>query len=406
LAVLARNQGQFPDEFRCEQPGKILHELRDNELCAVGELPYQRYYGSVDSTPLFLLLAAEYAHCTGDLEFFSTLLPSIESALHWLREYGDLDGDGFIEYRTDSPSGLRNQGWKDSEEAIMHIDGSLCDGPIALPEVQGYVYAAYARLAPLLEALGEKEQAKRLRSDAMLLREKFNRRFWLPDVGYLAMALDGQKKPSKVLSSNAGQVLWAGILAHRRAAHVRGSLFDNRMFSGWGIRTLASNEHGYYPLGYHVGTVWPHDNGIIALGLKRYGFDYEVTELATALFDAAREFPLYRLPELFGGQARTEFGPPVPYPIACRPQAWTSGAWLHLLQAMLGLVPDASHNRLFIVRPRLPYWLSDVHLQGLCIGKGRVDLHVYERRGRTRVTARSDGEVQVVVTPRWPASRP
>lgn len=402
LTLLARHQGQFPDEFRCEQPGKILHELREDELCAAGELPYQRYYGSVDSTPLFLLLAAEYFHWTADLEFLTSLRPAIEAALRWLRDYGDPDADGFIEYRTDSNDGLRNQGWKDSDEAIMHTDGSLCEGAIALPEVQGYVYAAYERLAPLIEALGDLTQAEKLRTEAARLRRRFNSRFWLRDAGHPAMALDGQKRPSQLMSSNAGQVLWSGLLNHQRAADVRAALFSNDMFTGWGIRTLSADASSYYPLGYHVGTVWPHDNGIIALGLKRYGFDDEVKEIATALFDAAREFPDYRLPELFGGHPRTEFGPPVPYPVACRPQAWTAGTWLHLLQAMLGLVPDAPHQRLFVVRPRLPFWLSDVYLTGIRIGRGRVDLHVHSSKGRTRVEATCHGGVEVQVTSTWP----
>jgi glycogen debranching enzyme len=365
-------------------------------------LPYQRYYGSVDSTPLFLLLAAEYFHWTADLEFLSSLLPAIEAALRWLRDYGDPDGDGFVECRTDSQDGLRNQGWKDSDEAIIHADGSFCEGAIALPEVQGYVYAAYERLAPLIEALGDMTQAEKLRTEAARLRRRFNRRFWLRDAGHPAMALDGQKRPSELMSSNAGQVLWSGMLNHQRAADVRAALFSNDMFTGWGLRTLSSNAGSYYPLGYHVGTVWPHDNGIIALGLKRYGFDAEVKEIATALFDAAREFPDYRLPELFGGQPRTEFGPPVPYPVACRPQAWAAGTWLHLLQAMLGLVPDAPHQRLFVVRPRLPFWLSDVDLTGIRVGRGRVDLHVHSSKGRTRVEATCHGDVEVHVTSTWP----
>ena len=402
LALMARHQGQFPAAYRCEEPGKILHEVREGELCAVGELPYQRYYGSVDSTPLFLLLAAEYFHWTADLEFLSGLLPAIEAALRWLQDYGDPDGHGFIEYRTDSPDGLRNQGWKDSGDAIMHADGSLSDGPIALAEVQGYVYAAYGRLAPLLEALGQVTQAQRLRSQAAQLRRRFNGKFWLTHRGFSAMALDGKKRPLEVMSSNAGQVLWSGMLGHKRASDVRAALLQNDMFSGWGIRTLSADASAYYPLGYHVGTVWPHDNGIIALGLKRYGFEGEVNEIATALFDATREFPSFRLPELFGGQPRTEYGSPVPYPVACRPQAWTAGTWLHLLQAILGIVPDAPGRRLFVVRPELPFWLHDVHIRGLALGEGRVDLHFYRSKGRTKVATTSDGNVDVRMTSRWP----
>ena len=402
LAVLARHQGQSVDAFRCEEPGKILHEVREDELSVAGELPYQRYYGSVDATPLFLLLAAEYFHWTADRDALPTLLPAVDAGLRWLRDHGDRDHDGFIEYATDSADGLRNQGWKDSGEAIMHADGRLCEGPIAMAEVQGYVYAAYLQLARLFQAHGDGKRAGTLVGAARDLRERFGRSFWLAERGHPPMALDGAKQPAEVMSSNAGQVLWSGIVSPARADQMRRALFQNDMFSGWGIRTLSTSASSYYPLGYHVGSIWPHDNGIIALGLKRYGFDDEVNELATALFDAAQVFPSYRLPELFGGQPRSEYQPPVPYTVACRPQAWTAGAWLHLLAAMLGMVPDAANGRLYLVRPKLPYWLRDVHLSGLRLGKGRVDLHVWSRRGRTYTRALTQGDVTVEVTPRWP----
>jgi glycogen debranching enzyme len=291
LTLLARKQGQSVDPFRSEEPGKIIHEMRQDELSCIGELPYERYYGSVDSTPLFLLLAAEYFHWTADKDLIEELMPAIEAALAWLRDYGDCDEDRFLEYVTDSPDGLRNQGWKDSVEGVMHSDGSLCEGPIALVEVQGYVYAACIRLAGVFKALGEEAQASDLRQHAATLRRRFNRAFWLPDLKRLAFCLDGKKRPSEVMSSNAGQALWSGIVSADKASFVRDALFQNDMFSGWGIRTLSSNAMSYYPLGYHLGTIWPHDNGIIALGLKRYGFDNEVNEIATALFDAARDFP-------------------------------------------------------------------------------------------------------------------
>jgi glycogen debranching enzyme len=401
LALLARHQGQSLDPYRSEEPGKILHEAREDELSVIGELPYQRYYGSVDSTPLFLLLAAEYFHWTGDREVLISFLPSINAALQWLGNHRDHHGDGFLQYETDSPAGLRNQGWKDSAEGIMHADGRLCEGPIALAEVQGYVYAAYVRLAAVFDSLGDPTQATQLRNAAAALRRRFNRDFWLPKLNRVALALDGDKKPSEVMSSNAGQVLWSGILSHERAALVRDALFQNDMFSGWGIRTLSSASKSYYPLGYHVGTVWPHDNGMIALGLKRYGFDNEVNELSTALFDASREFPSFRLPELFGGQPRSEYQPPVPYPVACRPQAWTAGAMLHLLQAMLGLYPDAASERLNIIRPRLPYWLREVHISGLRVGRGHVDLHFSTEQGATSVAVETRGRVTVVTSSSW-----
>ena len=405
LAVLARHQGQFVDPARSEEPGKILHEVREDELSVAGELPYQCYYGSVDSTPLFLLLAAEYFHWTADRDFLVSLMPALDAALRWLRDYGDPDHDGLIEYRTDSPAGLRNQSWKDSGEAIMHADGSLCEGPIAMAEVQGYVYAAYLQLARLFQACGEMQRSDELERAAQRLRQRFNRAFWLAERGYPAMALDGSNRPSTVMSSNAGQVLWSGILSPARAARVRDALFRNDMFTGWGIRTLSSDCDSYYPLGYHVGTIWPHDNGVIAAGLKRYGFVDELNEVASALFDAARAFPSYRLPELFGGHPRSEFRPPVPYTVACRPQAWTAGAWLHLLTSMLGMVPDATNRRLYLVRPRLPYWLRHLRLRGIRVGEARVDVHITSHRGRTTVKTETKGDVTVQVVPSWPRLR-
>jgi glycogen debranching enzyme len=401
LGLLARHQGQSEDSFRAEEPGKILHEVREDELSVTGELPYQRYYGSIDSTPLFLLLAAEYFHWTADRGAFEELRPAVEAGLRWLHDFGDRDQDGFLEHPTDSPNGLRNQGWKDSVEGVMHSDGSLCEGTVALVEVQSYVYAAYLSLAAVFSALGEVDRAKDLRRKATVLRQRFNRAFWLPNLAHLAMALDGLKRPAEVMSSNAGQALWSGIVNADRAARVRDALFANAMFSGWGIRTLSSETVSYYPLGYHVGTVWPHDNGIIAQGLKRYGFDDEVNEIATALFDAARGFPAYRLPELFGGQPRSEYQPPVPYPVACRPQAWTAGTMLHLLQAMLGLFPDAANHRLFVIRPKLPYWLERLHVNDLRIGEGKVNLHFYVQRGKTALAVDTQGDVQVVQTSSW-----
>ncbi|MGE0057144.1 MAG: glycogen debranching N-terminal domain-containing protein [Dehalococcoidia bacterium] len=398
LALLARHQGQGFNPQTGEEPGKILHEERQNELSMIGELPYRRYYGSVDSTPLFLLLAAEYTHWTGDLETLGSLMQAIEAALAWVRDYGDLDGDGLIEYRTDSGHGLRNQGWKDSIEAIVHADGRLCHGPIALPEVQGYLYLAYQRLAPIFDHIGRPDRAAELRKLADTLQARFEAAFWLDDEQSIAMALDGDKVPSRVMSSNAGQALWGGILRPERARKVCDALFSGEMFSGWGIRTMSAATSTYLPLGYHLGTVWPHDNGIIALGLKQYGMTAEVNEIATAMFDAAQQFPGYRLPELFGGHARTEYHPPVPYPVACRPQAWTAGATLHLLQAILGLRPDALNGRLDVVQPRLPYWLPSVAITGLSVGTAQVNLNFRSEPSGTSVTPDLRGNLQVRIS--------
>ncbi|HEX5369232.1 MAG TPA: amylo-alpha-1,6-glucosidase [Dehalococcoidia bacterium] len=396
LQLLAKRQGTRLDEARDEAPGKILHEVRNDELSNIGELPYARYFGSVDSTPLFVLLAGEYFRWTADRKTFEALMPALEAALTWIEKYGDLEDDGYVRYRTDSNSGLRNQGWKDSVDGVVDAEGRRLEGPIALAEVQSYVYGAYRSLASALLTVGRRQRAAELIEKASLLRQRFNRDFWLRDRGLVAMALDGEGRPADVVSSNAGQVLWSGILEPEIAETVRDSLMSNEMFTGWGIRTLSSDTPSYSPLGYHVGTVWPHDNGIIAHGFKIYGFDEEVSETATALFDASRQFPLGRLPELFGGQPRTKDRPPIPYPVACRPQAWTAGTFFHLLSAMLGIYPDAANRRLHVIRPQLPEWLREVHLSGLQVGSGNVDLYFSQGRKHASTTVLRAQGVRVV----------
>ncbi|HEX5140513.1 MAG TPA: glycogen debranching N-terminal domain-containing protein [Dehalococcoidia bacterium] len=397
LLLLARHQAMAFDATRAEEPGKILHEMRDSELTRTGELPYKAYYGSVDSTPLFLLLTSSYYAWTADMETIRELHGAITAAVRWILDFGRAGGGPYVRYRTDSSSGLRNQGWKDSADGIIHADGTVCEGPIALAEVQGYTYAAFKEMAPILRLLAEDELAAKLDAEAANLRDCFNADFWLEDEGYVALALDGDDRQARVMTSNAGQVLWSGILDSDRADRVRRRLFQNDMFSGWGIRTLSSRSIRYFPLGYHVGTVWPHDNGLIGLGLKRYGFSGEVTELLTALFDAAQRFADRRLPELFGGQPRGYYLPPVPYPVACRPQAWAAGSLLHLLTTTLGLRPDASRSSLHIHDPRLPHWLERLQLRGLRVGSSEVGLR-FERRGETtsvHIDAPPDLEVAV-----------
>ncbi|HXH20409.1 MAG TPA: glycogen debranching N-terminal domain-containing protein [Dehalococcoidia bacterium] len=400
LFLLARYQGSRIDPFSAEEPGKILHELRKDELSAIGELPYGRYYGSVDSTPLFLLLAGEYYEWTADLAAMRALRPNLASALRWVREFGVADG-AYLTYQTDSPTGLRNQGWKDSENCVVHDDGSLCEGPIALAEVQGYLYAALRRLARIFAALDEPEQAEECRREASALMRRFREDFWLADRRLVPMALDGAGRPA-ALASNAGQVLWSRILTDEQAEAVRDQMFSNEMFSGWGIRTLASNNPAYNPVGYHLGTIWPHDNAIIAAGLKRHGFDEETNEIATAMFDAAVSLPSFRLPEVYGGHPRSMHQPPVPYPVACRPQAWAAGAVLMVLAAMLGLAPDAPNGKLYLVRPRLPHWLGRVSLRGLRVGRGAVDLTFLHSHGRTRAHVDHADGVEVVQSDSWP----
>jgi glycogen debranching enzyme len=381
LRLLACWQGKELDDWRDEEPGKILHELRSGEMARLGEIPMTPYYGSVDSTPLFLMLAGEYFSWTGDLELMRELEPNLSAALKWIDTYGDVDRGGYVQYRKRSAKGLLNQGWKDSRNGIINSDGTLVKPPIALVEVQGYVYAAKLGMAEVFSALGQKGLARKLVEEAASLKDRFNNDFWLEEEAFYALALGADREPARSISSNPGQCLWTGIVSKERAPKVVEHLFSNEMFSGWGIRTLSSEGARYNPLSYHLGSVWPHDNAIIGMGLKRYGFEDELNELATALYDCCRSFDYYRLPELFCGVPRSAHSVPVRYPVACRPQAWAAGAFLMLMQAILGLRPKAMQNHLTVVRPRLPYWLEEVEVRGLRVGSGKADL-VFERKGR------------------------
>ncbi len=403
LVALSRWQGQKLDAWRDEEPGKILHELRVGEMTQSGALPFSPYFGSIDSTPLFLLLAGEYFQWTNDVELLSVLEPHLRAGLQWLKDYGDTNGDGFIDYEKRSSKGLVNQGWKDSWDALMHADGSPLPPPIALVEVQAYVYAALDKLAPVFSALGDAETARELLLQAAALRTRFNQQMWTSDSFY-ALALDGEGRQAASVASNAGQALWGGIATIEQARSVVQRLIEPDMFSGWGIRTLSADSPCFNPQGYHVGTVWPHDNSIIAMGFKRYGFESELNRLATALFDAAKAFPYYRLPELFGGMARSGHDSPVPYPVACRPQAWAAGAFPLVTQAILGLCPDAPNAHLRIVRPILPDWLRYVRVRGLRVGDGAVDLFYERRGGRTSVAIDGiRGRLEVAFTDEWPS---
>ncbi|MEX0682472.1 MAG: amylo-alpha-1,6-glucosidase [Dehalococcoidia bacterium] len=402
LVALSRWQGQKFDTWRDEEPGKILHELRVGEMTQSGALPFSPYFGSIDSTPLFLLLAGEYFQWTNDVELLSQIEPNLRAGLQWLTDYGDTNRDGLIDYEKRSSKGLVNQGWKDSWDALMHADGSPLAPPITLVEVQAYAYAALDKLAPVFAALGDAETARDLVRQAAALQERFNRKMWTPD-GFYAMALDGEGRQAASIASNAGHALWGGIATFEQARPVVQRMMEPDMFSGWGIRTLSSKSPCFNPQGYHVGTVWPHDNSIIAMGFKRYGFERELNRLATALFDAARAFPYYRLPELFGGMARSGHDSPVPYPVACQPQAWAAGAFPLVTQAMLGLSPDSPNARLRIVRPILPDWLRYVRVRSLRVGTGAVDLF-FERRGANTsvVIDGIRGHLDVAFTDEWP----
>jgi glycogen debranching enzyme len=404
LRLLAKWQGTEIDHARDEEPGKILHELRFDELSRSGELPYNPYYGSIDSTPLFLMLAALYYEWTADTRTIKELMPAIRRGIQWMEVYGDATGDGYLDYAKRSAKGLVNQGWKDSWDAVVHANGTLAHAPIALAEVQGYAYAARVRLAPILERAGEAKLAARLRRDAKKLQQRFNREFWLPDRRFYAMALDGDHRPVESTSSNPSHGLWTGIIDHAHAADTVARLMENDMFSGWGLRTLSGGSPRFNPIGYHLGSVWPHDNSIAAMGFKMYGFEDELNEVATALFDAAASFPYFRLPELFGGEMRSAHHAPVPYPVACRPQAWAAGAFPLITQAILGLKPEAPEKRLRVVNPKLPYWLNTVQVRNLRVGTGRVTLQ-YRREGNdTRVEIQdASGDIDVVISTRWPS---
>jgi len=401
LRLLAEYQGHKEDEWRDEQPGKILHELRVGELAHLGEIPHTPYYGTVDATPLFLVLVGQHARWTGDLRLFQQLRPNIELALRWIDEYGDADGDGYVEYRSKSRKGLVNQGWKDSGDAIVNADGSLATPPIALVEVQGYVYWAKQEMAELYRRAGEPETARRLERSAEQLRERFNRDFWVARKGIYALALEASKRQADVISSNPGHALWAGIADAGKARSTMERLLRSDMFTGWGIRTLSSEERRYNPIGYHLGTVWPHDNAIIAAGFRRYGFDAEAARVFNAILEASVHFPSSRLPELFAGFSRAGYATPVRYPVACHPQAWAAGSVPFLLLTALGLQPDAFQARLAITRPVLPGSVHWVELRRLRVGAGRVDLR-FQRQPDGRVTVEvlsTSGKLQVEVEP-------
>jgi glycogen debranching enzyme len=398
LRLLAHFQGRQVDPWRDEEPGKIFHEIRQGELALANLVPHTPYYGSVDSTPLFLMLAAAYFRWTNDRDLLEELKPNIHAALSWIDEHGDMDGDGFVEYKRRSPRGLENQGWKDSGNSVVHVDGTLAPPPIALAEVQGYVYLAKIRVADILSILGDDETPERLRKEAALLKEKFNREFWMPDEGYFALALDGEKRQVKSISSNPGHCLYCGIIDDDKAEALARRLLQPDMFSGWGIRTMSKGAIAYNPMSYHNGSVWPHDNAIIAAGLKRYQFSKATNRVVTALFDTAVQAEYLRLPELFCGFTRRTPNRPVSYPVACSPQAWAAASMFFLLQAMLGISARAHENLLTINKPMLPAWLETVELRDLRVGDSSISL-LFTREGE--VTSFSmlskDGDIRVVM---------
>jgi glycogen debranching enzyme len=404
LRLLAGRLGDRLDDLHDEEPGKVLHELRLGELAEAELTPLAHYYGTVDATPLFLCLLCEHADWSGSLDLFRELRGPVDRALRWLDDFGDLDGDGLLEYRRRSPGGLDNQGWKDSWDGVVDEHGEPLAPPIALVEPQGYAIAARRRIARLFELDCDSARAKELRDGAARLAGELER-FWLEDRNYYSMALDAEKRPSRALASNQGHLLWALAVPPERAAAIAAALMDDGAYSGWGVRTLGANERAFNPVGYHTGTVWPHDNALIAAGLRNYGHDTEFLRIFGGLLDAAAGFPDYRLPELFAGFSRADYEDPVPYPVACSPQAWAAGSLPCMLVAGLGLVADGLNGTLRIRRPSLPRNINRLALNGLRIAGAQVDL-LFERVGEREAVAltdvRIDGDVEVVLEVRDP----
>lgn len=392
LAHLSKTQAQVEDPDRVAEPGKILHEARGGEMAELGEVPFKQYYGTVDATPLYVLLSGEYHKHTGDTEFIRSHWASIERALEWIDSYGDVDGDGFVEYRYHE-GGLTQQGWKDSDDSVFYEDGTIARDPIALAEVQAYVYAAKTHAARLADELGHVARGKQLLEQAQRLRERFEAAFWDEELGTYVLALDGKKRPCRVCTSNAGHVLFARMASPDRARRTVESLFSEDSFAGWGIRTLSEKESRFNPMSYHNGSVWPHDNAIIGYGLSHYGNNDEIHTLMKAFLDASAAEHQDRLPELFCGFIRRPGVGPTPYPVACAPQAWATTVVFALLQASLGLTIDAAGRCVQCDHPSLPAWLDHVTVRNMRVGDGTIDLRFvrHELTVSVRVLRRDSG---------------
>ena len=386
LRYLAKWQGTKVDQSREEEPGKIFHEIRFGELANLHLIPHTPYFGSVDSTPLFLCLLVELIDWTGDLDLLIELTPNLLAALRWCDLYGDIDGDGFIEYQQHNPIGVHNQGWKDSVDSLTHADGEVATLPAALVEVQGYLYRAKSGLARIFRVLGQRKAADRLDVEARALRRKFNQAFWMPELGFFAQGLDGQKRQVEAISSNPGHALWSGIIDKTRAARVVKRLVSPELYSGWGIRTLSNQAISYNPMSYHNGSVWPHDNSIIAAGMRRYGYDEAAELVARSVIEAGMHFADHRLPELYCGFTRDRRfnSQPGEYLVSCNPQAWGSGAIFHFLTVLLGLEVDVLAGKLRIDPVDTPLY-NRLHLSGLRVGGELLDFTVDRRRGGVRV---------------------
>ena len=399
LRFLAANQSDELDPERDAEPGKIIHEMRHGEMAALGEIPFQRYYGSADATPLFVMLAAAHYRTTGDRELVKELWPNVKRALDWIDRHGDIDGDGFVEYERRSASGLSNQGWKDSVDSVFHADGTIPRGPIALCEVQGYVYAAKRGAADMALVIGDADLADALLDEADRLQEAFEEAFWSEELGTYAIALDGDKQPCLIRSSNVGHCLYTGIIKAPHARQAADALMSESSFSGWGVRTIPAGQIRYNPMSYHDGSVWPHDNAIVAAGLARYGMQEHAIQILAGMFDASIHVDLARLPELFCGFPRRPGEGPTLYPVACSPQAWASAAVFMLLEACLGLQIDGIRGRVTLAHARLPGFVDDLQLHGLRVGEGSVDLLLTRQEGSVGVNVlRREGSVEVAAT--------
>jgi glycogen debranching enzyme len=409
LNFLAQSQAKDFNDFQDAEPGKIFHEMRGGEMAELGEVPFKLYYGTIDATPLFISLAGAYFERTGDIQTIINIWPNILLALDWCDKYGDLDGDGFVEYAKKSEKGLVNQGWKDSHDSIFYEDGKLAQGPIALCEVQGYVYDAKMKAADLAKELGFPDKAALYSKQAEELKEKFAAAFWIEEKQTFALALDGQKKPCKVSSSNAGHCLFSGIVKTEHAEKLAKTLMNDKMFSGWGIRTIGTDELRYNPMSYHNGSIWPHDNAMIAFGLAKYGFIEEVNKVIAAMFDVTMFVDAQRLPELFCGFEKRRSEGPTAYPVACSPQAWAVGSIYMLLQACLGIKIDAKANTIYFYKPDLPDFLKEITIANLKVNNSNVVLQVRKNIGEVTVhLLHRDGDVKIEVVEdyRWHEARP
>ena len=401
LRYMAAHQGTKVDPWRDEEPGKIIHEMRKGETARAGETPHSAYYGSVDATPLFVILFAETMKWLDDDDLYRELLPAAKRALRWMEEYGDLYGDGYVEYLSRSERGSTHQGWKDIHLAITHADGTAVEPPVALVEVQGYAYRAMREMALLLRRKGERALPARLEKKAAALKERFNRDFWLENKRMFAQALDAQRRPVEVLTSNPGHCLLCDIVDEDKARYVVLRLSSADMASGWGVRTVSNREAKYNPMSYQNGSIWPHDNSIIVAGMKHYGYTWEAEHIATQLFDASRHFSDARFPQLYCGfpRDRDGFAVPAAYPVSPSPQAWTAGSAILLFQSLLGLRADA-HARRIYVTPKLPPWVGHASIRNLRVGKGTVDLYFERHEEDTSFKiAENEADVEVVLPP-------